>query len=79
MGISHSLNSGNFLQNYYLPTLTEMEAMYKMMKTVFDTFELGNKSISLTNSGQCRLSAIGACVNDVRIKVVGIAQMFLSR
>ena len=53
--------------------------MYKMMKTVFDTFELGNKSISLTNSGQCRLSAIGACVNDVRIKVVGIAQMFLSR
>ena len=53
-----------------LPTLTEMEAMYKMMKTVFDTFELGNKSISLTNSGQCRLAAIAPCVNDVCINSI---------
>ena len=47
-----------------------MEAMYKMMKTVFDTFELGNKSISLTNSGQCRLAAIAPCVNDVCINYI---------
>ena len=44
--------------------LDQMEAMYNMMKAIFDTFELGNKSISLTASGQCRLSAIAPCVND---------------
>ena len=44
--------------------LDQMEATARMMKTVFDTFELGNKSFSLTLSGQCRLAALAPCTND---------------
>ena len=44
--------------------LDQLEATCGFMKTIFDSFEVGNKSISLTTSGQCRLSALIPCTHD---------------
>ena len=52
--------------------LDQMESMYNMIKSIFDTFELGNKSISLTASGQCRLAAIAPWYVPTNIKNVNI-------
>ena len=38
--------------------LDQIENTILLMKTIFNSFEKGNKSISLTKEGQCRLAAL---------------------
>ena len=44
--------------------LDQLEATCVFMKTIFNSFELGNKSLSLTAAGQCRLAALVPCTHD---------------
>ena len=44
--------------------LDQMEATAQLMKSIFASFEIGNKSFSLTTSGQCRLAALIPCTHD---------------
>ena len=44
--------------------LDQLEATCVFMKSIFNSFELGNKSISLTAAGQCRLAALVPCTHD---------------
>ena len=44
--------------------LDQIENTIELMKTIFNSFEKGNKSLSLTKEGQCRLAAL------VRFKII---------
>jgi len=44
--------------------LDQIENTILLMKTIFNSFEKGNKSISLTKEGQCRLAALIPCTHD---------------
>jgi len=44
--------------------LDQIENTIKLMKTIFNSFEKGNKSLSLTKEGQCRLAALIPCTHD---------------
>ncbi len=44
--------------------LDQMENTLSLMQCVFNSFEMGNKSVSLTREGQCRLAAMIPCIHD---------------
>ena len=44
--------------------LDQIENTIKLMRTIFNSFEKGNKSLSLTKEGQCRLAALIPCTHD---------------
>ena len=44
--------------------LDQMENTVQLMQAVFNSFEKGNKSVSLTKEGQCRLAALIPCTHD---------------
>ena len=48
--------------------LDQIENTIKLMKTIFNSFEKGNKSLSLTKEGQCRLAALVILNNNLTTK-----------
>jgi hypothetical protein len=52
-----NIDAGNMFE-LCVDFLDQIENTILLMKTIFNSFEKGNKSISLTKEGQCRLAAL---------------------